>query len=116
MTATNGNTQTLSNGLLRVTVNLPDISTITDLVAAIGVGQAARIENGSLGFSALTDVEITIGAATEAKAFFGLGGAALWPIGRADDLLSGQNEAIRIKSSVAVSCKGYVDLIVGPTP
>lgn len=115
MTATHLNEQTLSNGLVRITID-SDFETIGDIMPTRGAGAAGRIVNAELSFGAATDIEYTIGAATEARKFSSVGGAAMVVLGEEDDLVSGQNEAIRMKTSVSTTCKGHIDVNVGPNP
>ena len=123
--ATNGFERTLSNGLIRRYINLPDISALSELVSARGQDGAtppndlkAKIVNGRLSFSAAGEISIFKAAQSLAQptTFDEPGGKTIMTLGESDDIISDDNAPINIQSSVAMTAKGFVDLLVGISP
>ena len=122
--ATNGLEITLPNGLVRRFVNLPDISSAQALVSARGQDAdgndlKAKLVNSRLSFSAAGEISVFAPAGetlAEPKTFDAPAGAAIIIMTEDDQIISEGNNVINIQSDQAISCKGFVDLLVGISP
>ena len=111
-----GDETILDNGLLRKEVVIADMSVRGELVEALGAGVAGRVVGGRISSSVACTFETFIGSATKARTKDAPSAGFTMFFSEDDGIVTGQNEAIECKTSVASAGVGFVDLLTGTNP
>ena len=116
--AAHGQIRTLPNGLTRYYVVIADASGGSSLLAALGAGIKGLIVDSALTIDTACNLEIKVATGATVPLIYleSQGANSTIVIEESDGVISADNDALTIETSVACAIGGFIDVRPGPNP